>query len=99
MEKSWTRLAEAVNAIRGELERARKIGEESQMPFEVKHLEMEFTVGLSREAEGNASVKVWVFEAGGRTSVAREQVHTIRIAMQPKQADGQPISIGSTDMR
>ncbi len=94
MNEPWTGLAEAVNAVREELIRARDLGAGSAMPFEVGPVEMEFEVALTRQGAGNAAVKVWVLEAGTSASVANERAHRLKIVLQPQQHTGQPAKIG-----
>lgn len=98
MQEPVTDLAEAVEAVRSELMRAKELGEGSPLAFEVGPVEMQFTVALTREGKTNAGVKVWVLEAGASGTLTGQRTHQIKITLNPKQSDGQPARIGaSTD--
>ena len=92
---SKTNLAEAVEAVRSELMRAKELGADSPLVFEVGPVEMQFTVTLTREEKGNVGVKVWVLEAGASGTLTGQQTHQVKITLHPKQSDGQPAHIGA----
>jgi hypothetical protein len=94
LNESWTGLAEAVNAVRQELIRARVLGAGSPMPFEVGPIEMEFEVALAKQGAGNAAVKVWVFEAGTSASLSNQRTHRLKVVLNPQHRDGGPAKIG-----
>jgi hypothetical protein len=94
LNESWTGLAEAVNAVREELIRARNLGAGSPMPFEVGPIEMEFEVALTRQGTGDAAVKVWVFEAKVGASLADQRTHRLKVVLNPQHRDGGPAKIG-----
>lgn len=95
MQEPTTELAEAVEAVRLELMRAKELGAGSSLIFEVGPVEMEFTVALTREGKTNAGVKVWVLEAGASGSLTGQRTHRIKITLNPKQADDRPARIGT----
>jgi hypothetical protein len=95
MSEPWTGLAEAVEAVRAELQRAKALGAGSAMPFDVGLVELQFTVVLKRAGTGNTGVKVWVLEAGASGSVTHERTHQLKITLQPRRPDGRPEQIGT----
>jgi hypothetical protein len=96
VQEASTDLAEAVEAVRAELLRAKELGSGSSMEFEVGPVEMQFTVVLTREGKANAGVKVWVIEAGASGTLTGQRTHQVKITLHPKRPDGRPERIGAS---
>lgn len=96
MQEAATDLAEAIEAVRAELLRAKELGAGSPMAFEVGPVEMQFTVALTREGKANAGVKVWVLEADATGSLTGQRTHQVKITLYPKRSDGLPERIGTS---
>jgi hypothetical protein len=96
VQETSTDLAEAVEAVRAELLRAKELGAGSPMEFEVGPVEMQFTVALTREGKANAGVKVWVIEAGTSGTLTGQRTHQVKITLHPKRPDGRPERIGAS---
>lgn len=96
MQEASTDLAEAVEAVRAELLRAKELGEGSPMEFEVGPVEMQFTVALTREGKATTGVKVWVIEAGASGTLTGQRTHQVKITLHPKRPDGRPERIGAS---
>jgi hypothetical protein len=76
-------LAQAISAIRRELEEARRISENHRVQFAVGSVDLEFTVVASRELGGEAKVRFWVVDAsaGGKLNSSSTQV--VKIHLEP----------------
>jgi Trypsin-co-occurring domain 2 len=58
-------LAQVIGQLRRELSVAMREGEGEDLRFELGPVELELTVGVSKEAGPNAKVRFWVVELGG----------------------------------
>lgn len=96
MKEASTDLAEAVEAVRAELMRAKELGAGSPMEFEVGPVEMQFTVALTREGKTNAGVKVWVIHGDTSGTLTGQRTHQVKITLHPKRPDGRPERIGAS---
>lgn len=97
------RLADAIEALRGELQAAMDAGDGKQLRFHVEGLELEFQTVVTREASGKGStkggIKFWLLSGEGSTELAGKigssRVQTVRMKLKPTTADGskpQPLS-------
>ena len=88
-------LAEAIGQLRTQLNRAIREGEGEDLRFEVKDLELELQVVVTKDAKVagkvEAGVKFWLLGAGtasaeGGLSKSESQVQRIRLQLRPKSA-------------
>jgi hypothetical protein len=87
-------LADAVDALRAELSEAMARARDQDIQFPVGEIQVEFHIGVTREAEGKAGLKVWVLELGGGGSYTRESVQTIVVSLEPPVTrDGQRVKV------
>ena len=94
-------LAETVEALRAELERAAAAGAGAGFQFPVTEVKMEFHVGVAKTAGGKAGVRFYVVELGGSGSYAREEIQTVTVTLGgPVDQNGDPVRIyrGSAQM-
>jgi hypothetical protein len=87
-------LSEAINAVRNELLEAKRLGEGTEMPFDVGDIEIEFSFTLTKERSAQGGVKVWVLEAGASGTSGSATVHKVTVGLSPKSLDGSPAEIG-----
>jgi Trypsin-co-occurring domain 2 len=76
-------LAEVIGDLRSELDRARVGGAGEELRFELGPVELEVTVGLTREGGGGAKVRFWVVELGGDARVGAANTQRIKLTLQP----------------
>lgn len=81
-------LADAVRALRSELATAMQEGRDEALRFELGPVEMEFLLEVQRETGGEAGVKFWVVNLGGKSSVTRGSTHRVTLTLAPKDAAG-----------
>jgi hypothetical protein len=87
-------LADAVDALRAELSEAMARARDQEIQFPVGEIQFEFQIGVTREAEGKAGLRVWVLELGAGGSYARESVQKITVSLEPPvTADGEPVKV------
>ncbi|MFE3799663.1 trypco2 family protein [Nocardia tengchongensis] len=77
-------LAEAIASVRAELEQARLGGEGREIQFRVGEVSLDFQVEVSREAGGEAGVKVWVLSASAKGKVADKHSHAVKVTLVPQ---------------
>ena len=63
-------MADAVRALRSELTAAMSEGEGQRLRFELDGVEMEFLLEVRKEGSGEAGIKFWVINVGGRAGVS-----------------------------
>lgn len=83
MTEAWVGLAEAVKAIRAELDTAMDEGAGEKVQFEVGPIELEFAVDVQKAAEVDAGVRVWVVSLGGKGSLKRDSANRIKVVLKP----------------
>lgn len=87
-------LAETVAAVRAELAEAAIAGVGAIVQFPVNGVQLQFHVAVRKEGTAEAKVKVWVVEAGGSGSLAREETHTVTVDLgAPVDRSGQPVKV------
>jgi len=81
-------LAEAVRALRSEIEQAVKAAEGSDVRFRLGPIELEFGLEIGRKKEGEAGIGFWVVKLGGRGERTSATTHTVKLVLTPVGADG-----------
>jgi len=76
-------LADAVAALRRELETAMAASAGEQVQFRLGTVEMEFTVEVTTEGKGGAGVRFLIFSADAGGSRARATAHRVKLQLQP----------------
>ncbi|MDR1213770.1 MAG: hypothetical protein LBK54_06795 [Propionibacteriaceae bacterium] len=80
-------LSQAIEALRGELEKSMKAGQDHDLRFQVQEVKLELQVTAATTGSGDARVKWFLFEAGGEVmhESARAQTVTLTLkAVTPK---------------
>ena len=80
-------VGELIRVLRSELEGAVATGEGHDLVFGLGPIELELTVGVTREGKGEAGVKLWALTLGGSRSVAAEQTQRIKLTLAPRRRD------------
>jgi Trypsin-co-occurring domain 2 len=87
-------LPETIEAVRAELRNAIAQAEGQELQFPVGGVQLEFQVGITREASGEGRLKVWVLELGAGVSYARESLQKVTITLDaPVDADGKSVRV------
>lgn len=87
-------LVETIAALRAELIDATAMAEGETIQFPVGSVELEFHVGVTREAHGDGKVRFWVLELGAGASYQAESVQKVVLKLDPPVGpDGQSIKI------
>ncbi|TDD30690.1 hypothetical protein E1287_28860 [Actinomadura sp. KC06] len=87
-------LAESIAALRAELMEALEAGQDAEFGFDVGQIQLEFHVGVTRQAGGSGKAKFWVLELGGDASYRREEIHRVTVTLEPPlDDDGRPVKV------
>ena len=87
-------LAETVEALRAELERAAAAGTGAAFQFPVSEVKLKFHVGVTKTGEGKAGVRFYVVELGGSGSYAQEEIQTVTVTLgAPVDQSGEAVKI------
>jgi hypothetical protein len=89
-------LAKAIEELRAELLSALKEGAGKELQFRLKPVQLELKVAITKEAEGNGSVKFWVAEFGGKASYENAMTHTLTLTLEPVGKNGGEVLISQT---
>lgn len=93
-------LAEAIEAIRGELRQAQEAGRGQDVRFSVGSVEIELAVEVVKSGGGEASVKVLnLLSIGGKGGVSRSAVNRVTVVLDPVTAGGAPFEVASARAR
>jgi hypothetical protein len=88
-------IAETMEALRAELAQASADAAHSAFRFPMESVELEFQVAVRREARADGKVKFWVIEAGTAGSLAKDEIHKVKVTLgAPIGPDGVPVRIG-----
>jgi Trypsin-co-occurring domain 2 len=76
-------LQEAISSLRAELSAAMEEGEGERLRFRLGPVELEFTMGVTREAGAEGGVKWWVVSFGAKASQATTATHRVKLSLLP----------------
>jgi hypothetical protein len=80
-------LSEMIESLRQELKVAASQGEGDRVRFEVKKVELELQIGITRGKANEAKWKFWVVEFGGKRDKSQQDTHVFRLELEPKYFD------------
>jgi hypothetical protein len=81
-------VADLVNAVRAELERAAVEAREHQLQFEVTDVQLEVEVATTGTRTAEGGLKLWVVTIGGKGSKENAATHKVTLNMSAVTADG-----------
>lgn len=86
-----------IGQLRQELSAAIREGEGEDLRFELRPVELELTVAVSKEAGPNAKVRFWVIELGADGKAASQATQKITLTLDPRHRGvaGKPLISGS----
>jgi Trypsin-co-occurring domain 2 len=80
-EKGEVGLAEAIKALRRELQTAVEEGADESIRFLLGPIDLELQVETGRTGEGGAQIAFWLVSAGGKGSKSSKRTHTLRMTL------------------
>ena len=92
-------LVEMIASLRAELINAVAMAEGETIQFPVGSVELEFHVGVTREAHADGKLRFWVLELGAGASYQAESIQKVVLRLDPPvDLEGQPIKIHQRSM-
>ncbi|MFB6592664.1 trypco2 family protein [Streptomyces diastaticus] len=82
-DEAWAGLADAIGAVRSELQRAADDGRNKGLKFRTGPVELEFTVDVRLDAEARAKVRVLPFSAEVKAGSGRGSMSKVKVTLQP----------------
>ncbi len=76
-------LADVINELRAELDRARTAADGSALRFGLGPVQLEVTVALDREGRAGGKVRFWVAEANAEAKVSSTSTQRITLTLNP----------------
>ncbi|MCX5332561.1 MULTISPECIES: trypco2 family protein [unclassified Streptomyces] len=92
-DEAWAGLAEAIGAIRAELQQAARDGEGQEVQFRTGAVEIEFAVDVKKDGEARAKVLVLPFGAEAKFARSKGTTNRVKITLQPVDAEGTDLRI------
>ncbi|WP_371598889.1 trypco2 family protein [Streptomyces sp. NBC_00564] len=92
-DQAWVGLAEAIGAIRAELQQAARDGAGQEIQFRTGPVEVEFSVDVKKDGEARAKVLVLPFGAEAKASRSKGTTSRVKITLQPVDAEGADLRI------
>ena len=87
MSDEFVPIADAIRAIRQELNAAMLQGESDDLRFELGNVDLEFNAVVTKDVDGKAKVSFkllgWGAEAEAGTKFSHEQTHKIKLTLSP----------------
>jgi hypothetical protein len=80
---SGVALAQAIELVRSELQKAADAGREASLAFVPQTVELEFEVVFDETAGGDVGVRVWVVSLGAKGEVSRGRTQRIKVTLSP----------------
>jgi hypothetical protein len=74
-------LADAIRALRAELQEAMRAGEGEQLRFALGPVELELHVQAESEGGVDGAIKFWLVSLGAKGSHASQVSHTVRLSL------------------
>ncbi|GGR39938.1 trypco2 family protein [Streptomyces aurantiogriseus] len=81
-------LADMIRELRQQLTSALADGDGETVRFELGPVEVEASVAVTREAGGDAKVRLWVVDAGANGKYAQSETQRITLTLTPKAVSG-----------
>jgi hypothetical protein len=81
-------LADAITALRAELNEARQRAEGEDLQFRMETVTMEFSVEATADAEAKGGVRFWVVELGASGKVGRGTTNKVTLELKPCTSGG-----------
>jgi hypothetical protein len=76
-------LAEMIQVLRSELEKAQTQSEGAGIVFRTEKVELELKVAVTGTIKGEGGVKFWVINAGGGLEKSNAATHTFKLTLTP----------------
>ncbi len=90
-------LVETIDALRSELAAAVKKAQGQEIQFPIASVQLEFQVGVTRDAEAKAGVRFYVLELGASGSYANESVQKVTLNLEaPVNEQGEQVKVART---
>ena len=87
-------LREAVQALRSELIEATAEAIDQPVQFPVGSVQLEFHVGVTRDARAEGKVRFWVLELGGGAGYQDQSVQKVTVNLEaPVDHEGRPLKV------
>jgi hypothetical protein len=91
-------LAEAIRELRSQLLQATTEGQDSEIRFVPKSVEVELGITFTVGAEAGGGVKVFsLVNLSGKASAENESAHKVKLTLEPVNRNGQPALISDRD--
>jgi Trypsin-co-occurring domain 2 len=76
-------LADVIQQLRNELDRARRASELEELRFELGPIDLEVTVGLEKDGRAGARIRFWVADINADGRLAASSTQRIRLTLRP----------------
>jgi hypothetical protein len=95
--EEWIGLADAIAALRRELNDAMKLGRKEHLRFGLGPVEMEFLLDVTREGSGEAGIRFGVVTVGGKGGITSGSSHRVKLQLHPHDSSGRPAQISDIE--
>jgi hypothetical protein len=76
-------LADVIQQLRQELDRARRASELEELRFELGPIELEVTVGLEKDGHAGARIRFWVADINADGGMSAKSTQRIKLTLRP----------------
>ncbi|MFD4510924.1 trypco2 family protein [Streptomyces sp. NPDC058457] len=99
MGENEVELSDAIEALRGSLERARTQGSGRSVRFDVESVELNLSVTVTQQGKGSAGIRWHVLTAGGERSRGTETAQSLTLRLAPVVVDAVGVPLSPNDQR
>jgi hypothetical protein len=86
-------VADAIKALRADLEDAQQEGEGGKVRFLAKSVEVELAIVLKDEVKAGAGLKAWFVDLSAKGKASDENSHKIKLVLEPVDSRGRPTMV------
>ena len=97
MAEDWVGLADAITALRRELNTAMSAGKSDDLRFGLGPVELEFLLEVKRDGGGEAGVRFGVVTVGVKGDMSKASTHRVKLVLQPQDRHGRPVDIADEE--
>lgn len=84
-------IAQAIDALRKELEEAMASGVSHGLKFRASEVELEMTACITKSGEAGGGIKWWLIDASVKGSLGSELTQQVRLKLVPTGAGDEPV--------
>ncbi|MEI6138944.1 MAG: trypco2 family protein [Mariniphaga sp.] len=88
-------LSQMIETLRSELENSIELSKGKELRFSIESIELELKVVVTNDTIGKVGAKFWVVNAEGEHQFSKENIHTFKLVLKPKDNNNHDILVAN----